>query len=68
VASLVFPEPPGPIRGGEPMLGDELADRGDISVPADEAGQLGTHVGLPVLRPASQLAPQQRDVQCGQLR
>ena len=50
------------------MLGDELADRGDIGVPADEAGQLGAQVGLAVLLPPSQLAPQQRDVQGGQLR
>jgi hypothetical protein len=62
-----------PDQGGEPMFGDEFADRGDISVLADEAGQLGAQVGLPaLLRPAllpsSQLAPQQRDVQCGQLR
>ena len=54
------------------MFGDEFADRGDISVLADEAGQLGAHVGLPallqpILLPPSQLAPQQRDVQCGQL-
>ncbi len=52
-----------PDQGGEPMLGDELADRGDISVLADEAGQLGPQVGLPVLLPLAQLAPQQRDVQ-----
>ena len=57
-----------PDQGGEPMFGDEFADRGDISVLADEAGQLGAQVGLPVLLPPSQLAPQQRDVQCGQLR
>ena len=55
------------------MLGDEFADYGDISVPADEAGELGTQVSvpallLPALLPPSQLAPQQRDVQCGQLR
>ena len=50
------------------MFRDEFADRGDISVPADEAGQLGAQVGLPVLLPPSQLAPQQRDVQGGQLR
>ena len=62
-----------PDQGGEPMFGDEFADRGDISVLADEAGQLGPQVRLPplllpALLPPSQLAPQQRDVQCGQLR
>ena len=62
-----------PDHGGEPMFGDEFADRGDIGVLADEAGQLGAQVGLPALLlpaplPPSQLAPQQRDVQCGQLR
>jgi hypothetical protein len=55
------------------MSVDELADRGDIGVLADEAGELGSQVGLADLLPpsqlaSSQLAAQQRDVQCGQLR
>ena len=57
-----------PDQGGQPMLRDQFADHGDISVPADETGQLGTQVGLPVLLPPAQLAPQQRAVQCGQPR
>jgi hypothetical protein len=55
-------------QGGEPVFRDELADRGDIGVLADVGGQLGTQVGLPVLLPPAHLAPQQRDVQRGQLR
>jgi ABC-2 type transport system permease protein len=51
-----------PGQGGEPMSGDEFADRRDISVPADEAGQLGSQVGLP-----SFLAPPQLH-QVGQFR
>ncbi|GAA4263709.1 hypothetical protein GCM10022255_110710 [Dactylosporangium darangshiense] len=63
-----LPQPARPDQGGEPMLGDEFADRDDIGVLADIAGQLGTQVGLPLLLPPYQLAPQQGDVQCGQLR
>ncbi len=61
-----------PDHGGEPVLGDELADRGDIGASADEGGQLGAQVGLaarfPLPHALPQLTPQQRDVQRGQLR
>jgi hypothetical protein len=50
------------------MAGDELADRGDLGVLADEAAQLGAQVGLPVVLPPAQLAAQQRDVQRRKLR
>jgi hypothetical protein len=50
------------------MLRDELADRGHVVVPADETRELGPQVGLLVLFPPPQLAPQQRDVQGRQLR
>ncbi len=57
-----------PDQGGEPMFGDERADRGDIGVLADEAGQLGAQVGRAGPLPPAHLAAQQRHVQCGQLR
>ena len=68
VASRVFPEPPGPIRVVSRCSATSSRSDGDVGVPADEAGQLGPQVGLPALLPPSQLAPQQRDVQRGQLR
>ena len=68
VASLGLPRAAGPDQRRQPIFRDELADGGDIGVLADEAGQLGTQVGLPVFLPPSQLAPQQRDVHCRQLR
>ena len=57
-----------PDQRGQPVLGDEVADLGDVGVPADEAGQLRAHVGPVVFLPMSQLTPQQRDVQGRQLR
>jgi len=57
-----------PDQGGQPMLRDELADRGHVVVPADETRELGPNVGPPVPFPPPQFAPQQRDVQGRQLR
>ncbi|MGY4896974.1 hypothetical protein ACWEEK_15545 [Micromonospora aurantiaca (nom. illeg.)] len=50
------------------MLGHQRADRGEVGVPADEAGQLGAQVGAAGVLPAYRLAAQQGDVQRRQLR
>jgi hypothetical protein len=62
-----FPRATRPDQGGQSMFGDEIADRGDVSILADEAGQLGTQVGFAVLLRPPELASQQRDMQRGQL-
>ena len=69
VASLVFPEPPGPIKVVHQAGGNELADRGDVSVLADEAGRSARRSVVRVISsPLPELAPQQRDVHGGQPR